>query len=416
MKEINPISRVEGLGKIVVKETEGKIEDLWLEIYEAPRFFEVLLKGKDINQVLDMVSRICGLCPVAYQMSAVEAFESILNVEVSEHIKNLRRALYCGEWISSHSAHMFLLHLPDYFNLPSAPALAKERKDLLNMGLRIKEAGNRIIELIGGRHIHPINIRVGGFYSLPSWKKVEDVLKLIEEATILAEEFLDFTLNLDFPDFERDRLFVSLGGWEDYPIMEGKIVLSDGLQIEKKDYEEHFEEFQKPTSTAMYSKLKDGRHYLVGAVSRLNNNYRTLPKDIREKVKGILPIKNPFKSIIARAVETLYALREAKRLLEKYQGSEPYVDYELKEGEGVGITEAPRGILFHRYRINKEGKVEFVNIVPPTSQNQFAMEEDLKAGLKVFNQEILTLAEKIIRNHDPCISCASHFLKLVRVP
>ncbi len=416
MKEINPISRVEGLGKIVVKEINGKVEDLWLEIYEAPRFFEALLKGKGMNQVLDMVSRICGLCPVAYQMSAVEAFENILKVQVPEHIKSLRRVLYCGEWISSHSAHMFLLHLPDFFNLPSAFVLAKERKDLLNMGLRIREVGNRIIELIGGRHIHPINIKVGGFYSLPSWKKVENVLRLIEGVMPLAEEFLDFTLSLDFPDFERDYLFVSLGGWEGYPIMEGKIVLSDGSVIEKEYYEEYFEEFQKPTSTAMYSKLKDGRHYLVGAIARLNNNYRFLPKDIREKVEGMLPIKNPFKSIIARAVETVYALREAKKLLEKYEEGKPYVDYELKEGEGVGITEAPRGILFHRYRIDRNGRVEFAKIVPPTSQNQFAMEEDLKAGLKVFNQEILDLAEKMVRNHDPCISCASHFLKLVKAP
>ncbi|WP_448587244.1 Ni/Fe hydrogenase subunit alpha [Thermocrinis sp.] len=416
MREINPITRVEGLGKVVIKEREGRIEDLWLEIYEAPRFFEALLKGKEMNQVLDIVPRICGLCPVAYQMSAVEAFEKVLGIQVPEHIKNLRRVFYCGEWVSSHSAHMFLLHLPDFFNLPSAFDLAKEKQELFKKGLRLREVGNAIVELVGGRHIHPINIKVGGFYSLPRMDKVERTIGLIEEAIPLAEEFLDFTLSLEFPDFERDYLFVSLGEWEGYPIMEGKLVLSNGTVIEKENYEEWFVEFQRPTSTALYSALRDGRTYLVGAIARLNNNYKFLPEDLKEKLKGMVPMKNPFKSIIARAVETVYALKEAKRLLEAYEGGEPYVEYETREGKGVGITEAPRGILFHKYWINKEGKVEFAKIVPPTSQNQAVMEEDLRLGLKLFGQEVLPLAEKIVRNHDPCISCASHFLKLVKAP
>ncbi len=216
---------------------------------------------------------------------------------------------------------------------------------------------------------------------------------------------------------EKERIFVSLGNHEVYPITEGCVVSSEGMNIEKNEYEENFVEYQLPYSTALYSRLKDGKVYEVGALARIYNNFGKLPQDLREKVEGVLPARNPFKSIIARIVEVIYALREAKHILEKFEGGEPHVKYRIREGEGVGITEAPRGILYHRYRVNSKGEVVFANIVPPTSQNQRAMEEDVLLGLKTLkNGDIRVLAEKLVRNFDPCISCASHFLEVVRAP
>ncbi len=419
MKEvrINPLTRVEGLGRLYLTLRNGKPERVRLEIFEAPRFFEAILKGKTMDQVIDTVARVCGLCPVAYQMSAAVAFERILGLEIPQPIKDLRRVLYCGEWISSHSAHMFFMHLPDFLGRESFLEVSRERRDVLETALRIRRAGNRILEVIGGRHIHPVNVKVGGFYRLPSPRMMENLLKEIEETLPVAEAFLREVLSFPFPDFERDYEFVSLGGADSYPLMEGRIVSSAGWSVSQEEFEVRFEEFQEPHSTALYSRLRGGGFYLTGALARINNNFELLPEDLREVLKAHMPLKNPFKSLIVRAVEVVFALRESLRLLRRYEGGEASVGYSPRAGEGVGVTEAPRGILYHRYRVNGKGIVEFVNIVPPTAQNQGIMEEDVLEGLKRFGGgDVQGTAEKLVRNHDPCISCASHFLEVIRVP
>ncbi|RLJ70467.1 coenzyme F420-reducing hydrogenase alpha subunit [Hydrogenivirga caldilitoris] len=414
MKEvrIDPLTRVEGLGRVILY-TEGRtLKDVRLEIFEPPRFFEKLLVGKKPDQVIDTVARICGLCPVAYQLTAVEAFEGVFNVKVPSHIKRLRRALYCGEWISSHSAHIFFLHLPDFFGKESFLELAKEKKEVLDAGITLRKAGNSILELLGGRHIHPVNLRVGGFYRLPSEAKIHQTLSILENALPVAESLLDEFKKLEFPNFERERVSVSLGEADNYPITEGSIVSSEGLRLNKSEYEEYFEEYQLPHSTALYSRFKNGETYEVGALARVKNNFHKLPPDLRDKVKGHLPTNNPYKSLLARMVEVIYALRESKNILERLEEDEPFVEYDVKEGEGIGITEAPRGLLFHRYVINKRGEVEVAKIVPPTSQNQKAMEGDVFLGIKTLNGDHQVTAERLIRNFDPCISCASHFIEV----
>ena len=412
---IDPLKRVEGLGRLFVNTEGGKVKDVRLEIFEPPRFFEKLLIGKEPDAVLDTVARICGLCPVAYQMSATEAFERIFGVEVSDSVRILRRVLYCGEWIASHSAHIFFLHLPDFFGKENFLQLAKERTDLLNMGLSLRKVGNWIIEVIGGRHIHPVNLRVGGFYRLPSEGQIESTLQEIERAIPLAQELLDLTFSLEYPELEGGWEMISLGEADTYPITEGKIVSSRGWSVDKNRFEEKVEEYQEPRSTALYARLRGGETYMVGPLARLNNNYNLLPPQIRDKVK--VPVNNPYKSIIARAVEILYSLEEAKRLLERVSlEGEPYTPWEPREGEGIGVTEAPRGILYHRYRVDRKGKVVEANIVPPTSQNQRVMEEAVLNRLRENNVDMVVEAEKVVRSFDPCISCASHFLVVVKLP
>ncbi len=414
---IDPLARVEGLGRLYLTVREGRPERVRLEIYEAPRFFEAILRGKTPDQVVDAVARICGLCPVAYQMTAVTAFERISGAEIPDHIRDLRRALYCGEWISSHSAHIFFMHLPDFFGKESFLELGRERRDLLESALKIRRAGNRVLEIIGGRHVHPVNVRVGGFYRLPSPGAVESLLKEIEETIPTAEDVLKEILALEFPEFSREYELISLGAAELYPLMEGDIVSSAGWRASQEEFEERFEEFQEPHSTALYSRLKGGGFYLTGVLARLNNNYTRLPPDLQELLRGHMPLRNPFRSIVARMVEILFALREIRGLLEDYRGGEAYVPCTPAAGEGSAVTEAPRGILYHRYRLSKEGLVEFVKIVPPTAQNQGVMEEDVLEGLRRLpHGDVRSLSERLVRNHDPCISCASHFLEVIRVP
>jgi len=409
---IDPLTRMEGLGRVKVFTEKGKVKDVRLEIFEPPRFFEKLLVGKTPDQVLDIVARICGLCPVAYQMSALEAFESIFEVKVPEHIRDLRRVIYCGEWISSHSAHVFLLHLPDFYGKDSFLELPK---DILEIGLSLRKVGNRILEILGGRHIHPVNLRVGGFYKLPSEDRIEEIIDLIERSILLAEEALDLVLSLDFPSIEINCEFISLGGADLYPYTGGKIVSSEGWSIEKSEFENKFEEYQLPHSTALYSRIREGEFYIVGAMARIANNFHLLPKEIREKIGK--PPKNPFKSIVVRVAEILYSLREAKRLLERISLKEPHVEWKPREGEGIGVTEAPRGILYHRYRVNSEGKVIEANIIPPTSQNQGIMERTVLEVLKTLKgKDILSLSERTIRTFDPCISCASHSVEISEFP
>lgn len=405
---IDPLTRVEGLGRVKLFTENGKIKDVRLEIFEPPRFFEKLLVGKTPDQVIDTVARICGLCPIAYQMSALEAFESIFEVTVPDHIRDLRRVIYCGEWISSHSAHVFFLHLPDFYGKDSFLGLPK---DILEMGLRLRATGNKILEILGGRHIHPVNLRVGGFYKLPSENRVEEIIDLVEGSIPLAEEAFDLVLSLDFPSVDIDYEFISLGGTDLYPYTEGKIVSSKGWSVEKSEFESKFEEYQLTHSTALYSKIREGSFYLVGAMARFRNNFHLLPKEIKEKVGE--PPKNPFKSIVVRVAEILYSLKETKRLLERVYLKEHYVDWKPKEGEGVGVTEAPRGILYHRYRVNSEGKVLEANIIPPTSQNQGIVERTVLETLKTLkNEDMLSLSERTIRTFDPCISCASHTIEI----
>jgi len=416
--KIDPLTRVEGLGRVYLREREGRYEFVRLEIYEAPRFFEKLVVGKKPNQVLDIVARICGLCPVAYQITASEAFERIFEIKIPEHIYKLRRALYLGEWISSHSAHVFFLHLPDFFKKESFIELAKEKKNILEIGLYIRKTGNRVIDVIGGRHVHPVNLKVGGFYTMPEEKDVESLLKEIEVAVEKAEEALELVISLEYPEIELDYEFISLYSGELYPIVEGEIKSSKGWKIKKEDYEKFFEEYQEPHSTALYSRIKNGKFYLVGPLSRFNNNFHNLDVNIVKKLKGIYPIKNPFMSIIPRVVEILYGFREILKILTSIDlKQEPSVEWKPKEGEGLGVTEAPRGILYHKYTVDEKGKVLQAKIVPPTSQNQGIMEETLYHVLnKVKPENPLEVSEKVVRTFDPCISCATHFLNVVRLP
>lgn len=413
------LARVEGEGSLDLQARDGKLELVRLRIFEPPRLFEKFLEGRAWHEVPDTVARICGICPVAYQMSASHAIEAVFGNRPGPWLRKMRRLFYCGEWIESHALHIHLLAAPDFLGYPSAIAMAKDYADEVRRGLRIQEAGNALIRLFGGRSVHPVGARIGGFHRAPSpetARQMSDKLKAVRDE---ARELVRWVGGLTLPEDEQAITAVSLRHPDEYPMNEGRIVSSDGLDIPIDAYEEHFQEHQEPHSTALHARLH-GRPYLVGPLARLNLNLDRLPPVVREALDatGIhFPSRNMFHSALARSVEILYAVEEAIGILEDYCPDQPFAAVETKAGVGFGCTEAPRGMLWHRYHLNDKGEVLSARIVPPTSQNQARMEEDLRTSLERFglersDEELRQHAETVVRNYDPCISCATHFLRV----
>jgi hydrogenase maturation protease len=414
------LARVEGEGALDLKITNGHIDELCLRIYEPPRYFEKFLEGRSYDDILDTVARICGICPVAYQMSAVHAIESIFGAEITPWIREMRRVMYCGEWLQSHSLHIHMLAVPDFLGFNSVIEMAEQYPNEVKRGLKLQTLGNNLISLFGGRSVHPVGVKAGGFYKAPNDKKVRTILEQLQDALKDAEALVKWTASLELPDDEQAFVSVAMRNETEYPLNEGRIVSDQGLDISIDEYENHFQELHVPQSTALHSLLHD-KLYLVGPLARINLNHDQLPQPTLELIKqtGIqFPSRNMFHSIIARAIEIHYVIYESLRILEDYsQPDSPYVEVNYKAGKGFGCTEAPRGLLWHSYEIDDNGLVKSSRIVPPTSQNQARIEEDLRNSLETYGldnleDDLRLHAEKVIRNYDPCISCATHFLDL----
>ena len=418
--KVDSRARVEGEGALHVTLKDGAVRDVERRIFEPPRFFEAFLRGRAFGEAPDITARICGICPVAYQMSAVHAMEDALGVTVDAPLRALRRLLYCGEWIESHGLHIYLLHAPDFLGYESAIAMAREHQAEVERGLQLKKVGNEIVQLVGGREIHPINVRVGGFYRTTARRELALLAERLKWARDAALETVRWVAGFDFPDCERDYEFVALRHPDEYPFNEGRLASNKGLDIGARDYEAHFEERHVAHSTALQSVIRGRGAYLVGPLARYSLNFERLSPLAQEAARAAglgETCANPYKSIVVRAIETLYACDEALRLIEAYREPErPALPVEPRAGTGYACTEAPRGLLYHRYALDAEGTITEAKIVPPTSQNQSTIEDDLRAflpdWLSMEDDALRWRCEQTIRNYDPCISCSCHFLKL----
>lgn len=418
--KVDYLARVEGEGSIQIKIKGDKVQDVKFGIFEPPRFFEAFLRGRYFTEAPDITARICGICPVAYQMSSTHAMEAICGVQVTDQLRALRRLLYCGEWIESHALHIYMLHAPDFLGYEDAILLAQDYPDIVKRGLSLKKLGNDIMTTVGGREIHPINVKVGGFYRVPSKKELEPYKERLKRAIDDSIETVRWVSGFTFPELSTDYEFVSLSHPAEYPLCEGRIISSKGLDIPISDYEKYFIEEHMEHANALHSVHVERGNYFVGPMARFNLNFDRLTltaKQVAKEVRLEWPCLNPFRSIIVRAVETVYACEEALRLINAYEPpSKPAVELTPKEGVGHGASEAPRGMLYHRYRIDDNGIILDAKIVPPTSQNQRTIEQDLRrfaaGNLKLNNDELTWRCEQAVRNYDPCISCATHRLRL----
>ncbi|QYC41841.1 NAD-reducing hydrogenase HoxS subunit beta [Nonomuraea coxensis DSM 45129] len=415
---VGGLTRVEGEGALLVRARDGRVTDLQLKIYEPPRFFEALLRGRAFDEPPDITARVCGICPVAYQMSACQALESACGVTVEGALRDLRLLLYYGEWIESHALHVYLLHAPDFLGFPSGVAMAASHRPAVERGLALKKAGNELVAAVGGRAIHPVNVRLGGFHRVPA--DLTPLAGPLRRALRAALDTVEWVSGFDFPDVEHDYRFLALRHPAEYAILSGDVAVSDGTAFPVHDWPRHVVEEQVRHSTALHARLDGRPGYLTGPLARYALNAPLLsPLALRAAAEAGLGrvCRNPFRSIVVRAVEIVHACEEALRLIDRYvPPDEPAMPVAARPGVGHGASEAPRGTLYHRYRIDEDGLIAEADIVPPTAQNQARIEDDLRAlveprlGLPV--ARLTELCERAIRNHDPCISCSAHFLDL----
>lgn len=418
--KIAGLTRVEGEGGLSIRLQGDAVADVQLHIFEPPRFFEAFLRGRMVEEVPDITARICGICPVAYQMSSIHALEHALGLTVSPEIRRLRRLLYCGEWIESHALHMHLLHAPDFLGYESGIAMAADHPDEVNRGLRLKKHGNELLEVLGGRAIHPINVAVGGFYRAPRRDELAALIPDFEWGLEAAVDAARWVAGFKFPDFERPYEMVAVVHPDEYAMNEGRVMTLGGEAFDVTDYEREFIEEHVPHSTALHSRRKGGGTYHVGPLARVNLSLERLSPTARRMADEVgisWPCRNPFQAIVARGLELIHAYEEALGILRTYQPPSPSrVTYAYRAAEGCAATEAPRGLLYHRYAVDETGHVTFARIIPPTSQNQPQIEDDLRHYLPLVlgpDEEQMALhCAHLVRSYDPCISCSTHFLNV----
>ncbi len=418
--KVDYLARVEGEGSIYVKIKNNEVTNVKFGIFEPPRFFEAFLRGRMYWEAPDITARICGICPMAYMMSSCQAMEYAFGVKVEGQLRELRRLMYFGEWIESHVLHVYMLHAPDFLGYDDAIQLAKDHPEIVTKALRLKKIGNDLMTLIGGREIHPVNVRVGGFYKVPSKKDFKHIYEELKWARDASYETVKLVSTFEFPDFEQDYEYVSLRHPDEYPIIEGKLVSNKGLDIPLSEYDLNFAEEHVAHSNALQSRNRERGNYFVGPLARYNLNFDRLTESVKSAAKeaGLgAKCNNPFKSIIVRSLETLYSCEEAMKIIDNYEAPEkPYVEVHPVSATGYGCTEAPRGICYHRYRVDEQGIIRDARIIPPTSQNQKTIEKDLQnfvpKYLNLSNDELTWKCEQAVRNYDPCISCATHYMKV----
>jgi len=410
---VREIARVEGRGGLYVRVERGELKELRLDIYEPPRFFEALLVGRNHREIPDLLARICGLCPASHQMAAVYAIEQAWGVEVDEGVRALRRLMRCAEWISNHASNVYYFALPDFFGCRDILELARKRRDLVKLGLRVKKVGDDLMAVLGGRAVHPISLCVGGFYLVPSEGKLRRMAGPLREVAKEAEERFPA---LEFPEFEADIELLSLRSGVEYPMNFGRIISSRGLDVSTEEFRGRIAEIQVPHSTSVHVRMGDGRAYLTGPLARVSLNGDMLPPELKGYT-GLVDARNPYTSTAARCIEILYALGEALRIIEEYKKPpRARADVRPRGATAVWALEAPRGMLHHTYELGDDGKVLYARIIPPTEQNLANIEENLKILVSKYGlrskRDLILKCEMMIRSYDPCISCATHSMRV----
>jgi coenzyme F420-reducing hydrogenase alpha subunit len=418
--KVDYLARVEGEGALYVKIKDKKVEDIKLKIFEPPRFFEAFLRGRDFREVPDITARICGICPIAYELGASYAMEDACGIKVEGPLRDLRRLIYYGEWIESHVLHIGMLHAPDFLGYEDAIQMAKDHSEVVKNVLRLKKIGNDIMVVLGGREIHPINLCIGGFYKVPKKRELRVLLDELKWARDASIELAKLVATFPFPDFDQEYEFIAMRHPDEYAIIEGQLVSNKGMDIPIREYDDHLIEEHVEHSTALHTHVKERETAFVGPMARYSLNYDKLSPFAQGVANDIglgKECHNPFKSIMVRAVEVVYAVDEAIRNIEGYQEPDkPAVDVQPRAATGYGCTEAPRGICYHRYTIDEQGIVQDAKIVSPTAVNLPTIEKDLwnfvESNVELSDDKLQWQCEQAIRNYDPCISCSCHFLKL----
>lgn len=418
---VDYVSRVEGQGALNIQvSADGEVKEAQLRIFEPPKFFESFLVGRKFDEVMELTSRICGVCPVAHQITALRAVENAMGITVSDQTRDLRKLFALSAHINSNVLNMYFFAVPDLLGYESAVAMIKDYPHIVKRGLKLKKLGNDLTDLIGGKAVHPVTAVVKGFTKIPSKKNIDMFKKRFKEAKKDALETVGMFAKLEIPEFTRKCEHVALSNSKEYAINEGRIVSTEGLNIEESAYRQCFMEKQVPYSYAKHSFVVGRDSFMVGPLARVNLNFNSLSEDAKEVAKGAsshkFPNFNPFVAHIARAIELVHDIDECIEIMDHLPLEDEDRTVKVKEGEGFAVTEAPRGLLYHHYKINKDGIVTAADIVTPTAHNVNNIEKDLQHLVPKFlhlpSEKIALKCEMLIRAYDPCISCSTHFLKV----
>ncbi|MEE9525520.1 MAG: Ni/Fe hydrogenase subunit alpha [Candidatus Woesearchaeota archaeon] len=414
--KLDHITKIEGHAKLNIKIDKGEVKKARLEIVEGARFFEAIIQGRNWDEISPLTSRICGICSPIHAITSLKATENAFGIRVTNQTELLRELLILGGIIQSHVMHLFFLALPDYLGYSGAIEMAKKYKDEISLALKLKNLGNGIVKLFGGREIHPITAVVGGFSEVPEEKEVELMLDKLRKSKKDAKAVVNLFQNLKYPDFSRETKYFALEHKGHYPVLHGNISCVGKQCVPTELYDIHFQEYMQQGSTAKFVVVA-GKSYMVGSLARLNNNHKNLSKDAKKLLKIEIPNYSPFMNNVAQAIELVHSIDRSIEILEKLELiDEKPVKVVPRAGRGVAVTEAPRGLLFHDYIFNKSGCLQKANIITPTAQNLRNIEEDLKqflpSRLKMGKDKLIIDIEKLIRSYDPCISCSAHFLEI----
>ncbi len=413
--DLHYIARAEGEGSVKFEIRNGKLHELKLNIWEPPRFFEGFLVGRKFDEVPDIVARICGICPVSHMTASIRAIENALGFVPGPGIKRMRDIMALSQTVSSHLVHLYVLVLPDYRGFHSAaemfPAFEKELKRFI----RMKDALNRITALFGGRALHPVAMVVGGFTKPPSGKEIAESARDLETLKDDAHETLGIFSGLQYPSLECDTEYAGISGKTEYAFNEGTLTSTNGMHAQEREYPLYFEEDEVSYSNAKRTIVRGRGSLMVGALSRVNRNFSMLHPEARraaDELGFVIGDKNPFKNILAQALEVVHGIEELKVLLEGVSLKDSLMDVKAGEGSGSAITEAPRGMLYHHYELNRRGLVEKADIVTPTAHNFLSLEEALRKlveeNIQRPQKDISLLCEMLVRAYDPCFSCSVH--------
>ncbi len=413
--KVDYLARTEGEAGIHALVSDSEVKELKFNIWEPARFFEGFLVGRMYYEVHDLVSRICGICPVSHSTTALRALEKATGVEVSEQTKILRRILSRSQIAASHIIHLYMLAAPDYLGHDSIIPVVQENPDIFKRFYRMKTAVNNLTTVIGGRALHTMAAIFGGFTRIPSRKNLLKAADSLKEIKDDALETVRFIGSLPIPEFYSKNIYTSLKGKNAYPVNEGRLASTSGIDVSEDEYRNHFTERQLPYTNSKYSSLDGKDSFMVGALARINQNFDLLSSDakaIAAETGFMVPSHNPYLNNIAQAIEIVDGIEDCIGLIDGLRPKEEKPSYPIKEGEAGAITEAPRGLLYHFYRVSKDGVIEKADIVTPTAHNAFNIEKDLNLLLPTIghlDEETITMrCEELIRAYDPCFSCSVH--------
>jgi sulfhydrogenase subunit alpha len=418
------LGRVEGHGGVEVEIDNGKVKRVNMDIFEGSRFYEVLIVGKKFTEVSSIVSRVCGICSAGHTLTSQMATENALGIKVTQRTEFLRGLLLHGEGIESHALHLGCLVLPDLLGYDGPLAMAKDYPGEVTIALNLKKLGNQIQDLIGGRAIHPINALVGGFGKIPTKTELEKLYVELEKGLAYCDALVNLFAKLKLPEYTTHTgVYAALEPKEQrYSYLGDVILTSDGIRRPISEFRNICHEKVVSHSTAKQS-LYNSKPFMVGALARVNLNWKYLTgkaKEAQEKLMPNLPSHNTMHNNSAQMIELVHSIERSQQLIkflfEEGFGHEEPLKYEIHAGNGVGAIEVPRGTLYHYYEFDNTGKIVDADIITPTAQNLANVEKDMRGAIEtLINEPVETMRnslEHIARAYDPCISCATHLVKI----